>query len=238
VELVEARSHFFLPRLFRDPFGNETKVAYGPDDPALPQHNLLVTRTEDALGNTVLAVNDYRVLQPALVTDANRNRAAAAYDALGMVVATAVMGKEDETLGDLIEDVNANPSLTAVRAFVADPETNAASMLGKATTRIIYDLDRFSRVGQPPLAAALARETHFHDPGGPTSRIQIAFSYSDGFGREIQKKIQAEPGDAPQRETPAAGPDVLPGALVRDAAGDLVQGDEAEGEPERVAPPA
>ena len=29
-------------------------------------------------------------------------------------------------------------------------------------------------------------------PGG--SKIQISFSYSDGFGREIQKKIQSEPG--------------------------------------------
>ena len=39
----------------------------------------------------------------------------------------------------------------------------------------------------------LARETHFHDPGGAQAKIQIGFSYSDGFGREIQKKIQAEP---------------------------------------------
>src|SRR5207247_973652 len=153
------------------------------------------------------------------------NRAAAAFDALGMVVAAAVMGKEGESLGDLIEDIDADPPLTAVQAFVASPEANAASMLGKATTRIVYDLGRFSRTGQPPLAAVLARETHSHDPGGPMSRIQIAFSYSDGFGREIQKKIQAEPGDAPLRAAPAAGPDVRPGPLVRDTAGDLLQGD-------------
>jgi RHS repeat-associated protein len=223
VELAEARSHFFLPRLFRDPFGNETKVRYAPDDPALLRYDLLVMRTEDAVGNTVSAVNDYRVLQPTQVTDANRNRAAATFDALGMVVATAVMGKEGETFGDLIEDVDADPPLSAVQAFVADPAAKAASMLGKATTRIVYDLGRFRRAGQPPLAAALARETHFHDPAGSTSRIQIAFTYSDGFGREIQKKIQAEPGDAPRRETPAAAPDVAPGPLVRDARGNLVQ---------------
>jgi RHS repeat-associated protein len=217
LELNEARSHFFVPRLFRGPFGSETKVGYGIGD-------LLVARTEDILGNTILVEDDYRVLQPRLVTDANRNRAAVAFDALGSVVATAVMGKDDETLGDLIEDVDSDPSLSAVRAFVADPETSAASMLGKATTRVVYDLDRFRRAGQPPLAATLVRETHVHDLAtGEQSSIQISFSYSDGFGREIQKKIQAEAGDAPRRQAPAAAPDVSPGSLVRNVGGNLVQ---------------
>ena len=30
--------------------------------------------------------------------------------------------------------------------------------------------------------------------------MQHGFSYSDGFGREIQKKIQAEPGPVPRRD--------------------------------------
>ena len=42
--------------------------------------------------------NDYRVLQPALVTDPNRNRTEVAFDTLGMVVGTAVMGKPEENL--------------------------------------------------------------------------------------------------------------------------------------------
>ena len=36
---------------------------------------------------------DYRVLQPYWVTDPNGNRTRVAFDALGMVVGTAVMGK-------------------------------------------------------------------------------------------------------------------------------------------------
>src|SRR5206468_4239197 len=48
---------------------------------------------------------------------------------------------------------------------------------------------------QPPYAATLARETHVSAPLPPQGlKIQLSFSYSDGFGREIQKKIQAEPG--------------------------------------------
>src|SRR5205823_19228 len=52
----------------------------------------------------------------------------------------------------------------------------------------------------PAFAATLARETHFHDTGGPQSKIQVSFSYSDGFGREIQKEIQAELGRVPERD--------------------------------------
>ena len=70
----------------------------------------------------------------------------------------------------------------------------------------MYDLFAYRRTQdqpnpQPAVVYTLARETHAADlpPGQPT-KIQHSFSYSDGFGREIQKKIQAEPGPAPQRD--------------------------------------
>ena len=86
-----------------------------------------------------------------------------------------------------------------------DPHSSADTLLGTATTRIIYDVDRFRNTRgsnptdpskwEPVFAATLARETHTNDPLPQTGlKIQISFSYSDGFGREIQKKIQAEPG--------------------------------------------
>ncbi len=57
----------------------------------------------------------------------------------------------------------------------------------------------------------MVRETHFADRvyGKPTdSKIQHSFSYSDGFGREIQKKIQAERGplDLDNPSSPIADP--------------------------------
>ncbi len=223
-ERSAARQHFYLPRKVVDPFGQSTVVTYdGPADLSAPRYNLLVTGTSDALGNTVTATNDYRALQPRLVTDPNRNRSAAAFDALGMVVATAVMGKEGEDLGDLLEDVDADPSLADLQDFIADPQSQAASLLGKATTRMVYDLDRHQRAGQPPFAATLARETHVHDSGAET-KIQINFSYSDGFGREIQQKVQVEAGNAPQRQAPVLLPtgDVRPGDLERDGQGAFV----------------
>jgi RHS repeat-associated protein len=221
-ELIEARQHFFLSRKFTDPFGHSSTVDYDT-------HDLLVVKTEDALQNTATALHDYRVLQPRQLTDPNGNRSEAAFDALGMVVAMAVRGKAGQDLGDLLEGFDADPPLADLQSFVANPQDQAAALLGKATTRIVYDLDRFWRCGQAPFASTLARETHFFDPGGAQTKIQISFSYSDGFGREIQKKIQAEAGDAPQREANVALPtgDIRPGELVVDTNGKPVEANAA-----------
>ena len=191
-ELAYARQHFFLPKRYRDPFytsavSTESFVTYDVYD-------LLPLETRDALENTVRGVNDYRVLASRLMTDPNGNRSEVTFDALGMVVATAVKGKDGQNLGDLLENFDSDPLLTALQTFFGDPHGQAASLLGKATTRIVYDLERYQRSGKPPFTATLARERHFFDSGGAQTKIQIGFSYSDGFGREIQKKIQAESG--------------------------------------------
>ena len=222
-ELSTARQHFYLPRKIADPFGHSTVMDY--DDP----HDLLVTRTSDSLGNTIAAANDYRVLQPRIVTDPNQNRVAVAFDALGMVVATAVMGKAGENVGDQLADFDADPPLADLQAFIANPHAQAAALLGKATTRIVYDLARFQRAGQPPVAATLARETHCHEPGGAQTKIQFGFTYSDGFGRELQQKIRAEAGDAPQRQPDVHLPtgDIRPGSLILDDHGNPVLTDTA-----------
>jgi RHS repeat-associated protein len=218
LELHEAQAHFFLPRRYRDPFGHATVLDYdgppppAPPDPPRPRYDLLATRTQDALGNVARAANDYRVLQPRLVTDPNGNRTEAAFDALGLVAGTAVMGKV-EGVGDTLTgpppELVFQPDLTPapqVRDFynAPDPHDFAPGLLRGATTRIVYDLDRFRRTRRnnpdepekwlPACAATLARETHVSDLNGATTKIQVGFSYSDGFGREIQKKVQAEPG--------------------------------------------
>ena len=218
-ELGYATQHFFLPCRYRDPFyanqwTSESSVGYDAYD-------LLPSQTVDAVGNIISAAHDYRVLQAQIVTDPNGNRVQAAFDALGRVVATAVMGKvaPAPVEGDLLAGFDADPTLANLQQFVADPLGQAASLLGQATTRVVYDVDRFMRCGEPPFSAPLARETHVADLEGGQTKIQLAFSYSDGFGREIQQKIQAEPGDAPQRSPNQTTPggDIAPGALVLDS---------------------
>jgi Insecticide toxin TcdB middle/N-terminal region/Insecticide toxin TcdB middle/C-terminal region len=199
-ELNQAQAGFFLPLRFEDAFGNASSVSYDV-------HNLLVSKTTDALDNVISAVNDYRVVAPALMTDPNGNRTTVAFDALGMVVATAVMGKVTENLGDSLIGVSADLSQPQIDALYAanDPHTVAGLLLGNATTRLVYDVNRLyhTRTGAPKdpsqwiptFAATMTRETHVSDLAqGQQSKIQISFSYSDGFSREIQKKLQAEPG--------------------------------------------
>ena len=200
VELAQARASFFLPRRYEDPFGSAAHVDYDV-------HNLLVVRTTDVTGNSIAASNDYRVIAPTLVTDANLNQAAAVFDALGLVVATAVMGKAGAGVGDLPNGFPIELSLAQTDALhdAADPVTLAAALLGNATTRIVYDINRFYRTRLaapgdpskwlPSFSAILARETHVSDLApGMQSVVKISFGYSDGFGREIQQKVQAEPG--------------------------------------------
>ncbi|WP_217646262.1 SpvB/TcaC N-terminal domain-containing protein [Halomonas korlensis] len=202
-ELAQARQHFFLPRRFRDPFGQDAFVDFDSND-------LLMVETRDVLDNRVTVdANDYRFLQPRLVSDPNRNQTEVAFDTLGMVVGTAVMGKPlpAPVEGDSLSGFVAELTQAEIDGFfdaADDPHTIAPALLQGATTRIVYDLDRFRRTRQanpndpsqwqPPCAATLARETHLSAPLPPQGlKIQLSFSYSDGFGREIQQKIQAEP---------------------------------------------
>lgn len=135
VELAEARAHFFLPRRYRDPFGQNAFVDFDAND-------LLMVETRDALGNRVTVnANDYRVLQPRLVSDPNRNQTEVAFDTLGMVVGTAVMGKPlpARAEGDALNGFVADLTQAQFDAFfdAADPHATAAALLKDATTRII-----------------------------------------------------------------------------------------------------
>jgi RHS repeat-associated protein len=211
-ESATAQADFYLPQRFVDPFGNVTLAAYDPP------HNLLVTQTTDAIGNVTAAVNDYRVLAPTLMTDANGNQTGAMFDALGLVVGTTVMGKQGQNIGDSFATFAADLTQAQIDSFYAagDPHTLATGLLGTATTRFVYNLQQYvetrlasptdKTAWQPAFAATLAREIHESDlAGGAVSPVQVNFGYWDGFGREIQKKLQAEPGPVT-----AGGPVVSP----------------------------
>lgn len=193
-ELAFARQHFFMPLRFRDPFGQTVTVEYDT-------HDLLVVRTTDPLENSMTARNDYRLLAPDLITDPNGNSVAVAFDVLGMVAGTAVMGGEDS-----LDSFQAQLTQAQIDAFFADPRGPIATeLLGNATSRIIYDETRFQRLGQPPFAATIVRETHVSDLGdGEETVVQVSLDYSDGFGREIQKKIQAESGPVEEGGEPVS----------------------------------
>jgi RHS repeat-associated protein len=216
-ELAYTRQHFFLPHRFRDPFhtlavSTESVVTYDAYD-------LLMVETRDPVGNVVTVDtkdnngqadirNDYRVLQPYWITDPNGNRSRVAFDILGLVVGTAVMGKPlpAPVEGDSLDGFEADLTEAVMLDHLTNPLADPQAILRRATTRLVYDLFAFQRTQdqadpQPPVVYTLARETHDSDPvpvGGV--KIRHGFSYSDGFGREIQKKMQAEPGPMPRRD--------------------------------------
>jgi RHS repeat-associated protein len=203
-ELDEARRHFFLPRRFVDPFGYPTVVTYD-------SHDLMPVEVHDAVGNTVTSEIDYRVLGPWRMSDANRNRSAVAFDALGMVAGTAVMGKHGQRAGDSLDGFDPNLDEATSLEHLAHPLRHPQAILKLATARTVYDLFAYVRTREsaqpePACAYTLVRETHVAElRPGEKSKLQHSFSYSDGFGREIQKKIQAEPGPVED-----GGPDVNP----------------------------
>ncbi|WP_152546748.1 SpvB/TcaC N-terminal domain-containing protein [Amycolatopsis orientalis] len=129
------------------------------------QHDLLPVRAVDAAGLATVASNDYRVLQPFTVTDVNGNTSSVTFSPAGLVTAHYVRGKNGE--GD----------------------RDAPS------TRMSYDLLAFAERGVP-VSVRSARRVH-HDTEtavGAAEREQVIVSveYSDGFGRMLQTRSQAE----------------------------------------------
>lgn len=200
-ELFFAQQHFFIPHRFQDPFGNNTTVAYDT-------YVLLLQETRDPLDNAVtVLIKDYRVLQPKLLRDPNGNRSEVAFDALGLVVGTAVMGKAIvEDKGDSLVGFEADLGEDTIIQHIQDPFRTRDGhtphdILKDSTTRLVYDLYQYKRTSGTPnpfpnVVYVLSRETHKSDLGErEQTKIQHTFSYSDGFGREIQKKVQAEPSE-------------------------------------------
>ena len=178
-------ARFYLAEGFVSPKGALFQAAFD-------RYDLLLERTEDPLGNVRLSANDYRVLQSTEITGPNGNRVQAAYDALGYLAATAVMGKPGENLGDSLQGIDPNPDPSVINQYYQDPVTHTRALLQQATKRFVYDLWRFANHGDPNFVASMMRETHAASPGGALTEISLGFVYSDGFARILQTKNRAE----------------------------------------------
>jgi len=120
----------------------------------------------------VAVVHDYRTLSPSLITDPNGNRAGVLFDELGMVVATAVMGKVTESLGDEL-----------------DPED-----LTKATTWLAYDLMRWKdgascqgRITQSVKVRSRPKDSRSRSVGGTVARNQDGEALRQDLERRFAK---------------------------------------------------
>lgn len=109
-----------------DAAGNTTTIGYDP-------YFLFANQINNALNQSNTAKYDYRVLKPYEVTDSNGNRKAVGFDTLGVVVLSAIMGKEGLSEGD---------------------------SLAEPTTEITYDLFQWKDHRSPNFVKSRSREIH------------------------------------------------------------------------------
>ncbi|MEO7394588.1 MAG: toxin TcdB middle/N-terminal domain-containing protein, partial [Chitinophagaceae bacterium] len=196
----EAQNRFYVPVSYTDPYGAKTKVKYYSD------YFLFIEETEDALGNkTKVDLFNFRILSAQRMRDSNNNLSETLIDELGLVKAMAVMGndnnndgigEEADDLTGLTESTEAAET-TLVNNFFNAPNSVQLTAIGKtllqhATAHFVYDLDVYKNTGKPTAVASIVREEHFQK--NTTSPVQLSFEYSNGLGKVVMKKVQAEPG--------------------------------------------
>lgn len=193
---ADAQSRWYAHVAYTDPLGARTTIGY------FGQDFLLTTRTVDAAENATTVTDvDLRTLAPLRIVDRNGNAARVLCDELGLVKATALEGKMPGDADSLagLTGVGTPQDDAAVAAFLAATTSSevtsiAASLLQQASSRQVYDLDRFRSSGgaQPPLVATIVRERH----ADPFSAVQVTFEYSNGAGQVEMTKAPAEAGPA------------------------------------------
>lgn len=153
-----------LPVAMQDVFGHEATIEYD-------SYQLLPVKVTDPVGMETTSEYDYRVLQPERVTDPNLNICAFAFTPLGLMYKTALLGKGDNSEGDTL----------------ADPGV-----------LLEYDLFAFKDSGGPVWVKTTQRLNHINAdylsslPSEEQDATIIAVEYSDGFGRQLQTRTQAE----------------------------------------------
>ncbi|SFK87077.1 RHS repeat-associated core domain-containing protein [Nitrosomonas aestuarii] len=214
--LETIRNRFYSPVSYTSPFGATTAVEYYKD------YFFILQATEDTLQNRVSVERfNFRTLSPIRMRDINDNLSEIVTDELGLVKATAVMGKGDEAdnLESFSEITSPSERSTVQTYFTLEDwailRNTARSLLGNATARFVYDFDRYRTTAQslqqqlddnpalgdcertdlsPTVTGSIAREQHHSI--NPNSPLQLSFEYTDGMGNVAMVKAQAEPGEA------------------------------------------
>lgn len=187
-------NNFFLQYVTVDPFGN-----FDPNT-SVGQHYYIVTydkyflatiSSTDPLQNKTQAVIDYRTLKPQKLTDINNNISQVVFDELGMVTAFTIFGQVNGVPSGDGDLTNYN---MPTNVSVSDIIQNQEKYLQGATAYFYYDYDAWINEGNPPLVLTVHRNVHQKDlPAGQLPSYQFSILYSDGLGRQLQKKVKADP---------------------------------------------
>ncbi|HET9525125.1 MAG TPA: SpvB/TcaC N-terminal domain-containing protein, partial [Pyrinomonadaceae bacterium] len=150
----------------RDALDHETTIEHD-------QFAFLPVALTDPGGLTTTAQNSYRILNPEMVTDANGNRTAMTFTALALPASVSVMGKADEFgVGDTPEAPGSRFEYDLL-AYDNSPEDSR----------------------QPVFVRTIRRVHHVNDAHVSVNELEEtieSIEYSDGFGRLLQTRTQAE----------------------------------------------
>ncbi len=164
-------TRFYLPIEAIDSFGQHQQIRYDG-------YALLLLEREDALGNrTTVGLRDATGTITQNGNDYRVLKPVLATDANRNRVAVAI-----DALGMVVKTVVMGKDGSTDGDTIADP-----------TTRVEYDLHAWTTAGQPVFVHMLSREQH----GAGNPRWQESYHYTDGSGRAVMTKIQAEPGPVP-----------------------------------------
>ena len=165
-----------------DPKGNTASVTFD-------QYQFLPIEVTDPYGSKTQSQYDYRIFQANSITDANNNQSKFRFSPLGFLQASYILGSGALTgnsatgdLGDVyggsIDDPNDSPSVRYEYDFFnfIDHFRPQAAMFN---------------TGHPIYVKTTAKEVHQKALNANNLTIQTV-EYSDGFGRMIQTRTQAE----------------------------------------------
>lgn len=151
----------------KDVFDNLSTIEYD-------MYNVLPVKSKQWLNGTdyleTIAAYDYRVMQPFEVRDVNENYAEFDFSPLGLLRATAVIGKGTE----------------------GDYKSSTGGYYDKyaPSVRMEYDFFAFKNTGDPVFVKTISREKHYQQSAISPTIEKV--EYGDGFGRLMQTRVQAE----------------------------------------------
>jgi RHS repeat-associated protein len=177
----------------RDPLGADTAITYD-------SYQLLPIVVTDPLGLTTTATYNYRVLHPSLVINPNGNRTQVTYTPLGLPASVAVLGKAGAREGDTADQ----PGIRYDYGLTAWDDSHGAPVRQPMWVHTTHRVDhRWTLVavanaqraanGQAPLTDP---ETIAMFPADERDQHPDRFlrtqEYTDGFGRLLQARAQAD----------------------------------------------
>lgn len=154
----------------RDPLDREATVAFD-------RYDLLPKTVTDPVGMETEAWYDYRLLTPFKAKDPNDNFTEFAFNRIGLLYKSAVKAKYDIDEGS------------------ADPDLQLGDYLDHPTSLMEYDFFNFMENGDPVWVKTTQRQYHYYGPSpefGDKEDTILSCQYSDGFGRLLQTRAQAE----------------------------------------------